>query len=150
MFAGINYNWLYDKWLLYFSIYYIYNYNKKTWAIETKYYLQVNSMDYIFRTGYLKKMMSWSKLRKVGVGLEKLRRFKIVWEHREILDSKQDIWKKYKLLALIYLHTLELHTKSIIWSVHCSVKRKFIKKKCISWKRLLCSIGTRIYQSVAQ
>lgn len=53
--------------------------------------VQVNSMDYIFRTGYLKKMMSWSKLRKVGVGLEKLRRFKIAWEHREILDSKQDL-----------------------------------------------------------
>lgn len=45
-------------------------------------------MDYIFCMGYLKKMMLWFKFRKVGVGLEKLCRFKIVWEYCEILDSK--------------------------------------------------------------
>lgn len=37
----------------------------------------------------------------------------IVWEYCEI-DSKYDIWKKYKLLVLIYLYIFELYMKLII------------------------------------
>lgn len=61
-------------------------------------------------------MTSRSKFRLAGVGSEKLRRFEdsILYFGTSLkLESRPDIWKKYKLLALIYLNTSRLFDQCI-------------------------------------